>query len=75
RLTIEDWQVKEKTASGIYVEVVYGVNNKGLIKIPLDKVDQLEDGRFELFLKKSDYFYFMNEQKSEKNRYMRGDTV
>ncbi|HHG6295910.1 TPA: relaxase/mobilization nuclease domain-containing protein, partial [Streptococcus suis] len=75
RLTIEDWQVKEKTASGIYVEVAYGVNNKGLIKIPLDKVDQLDNGQLELFLKKSDYFYFMNERKSEKNRYMRGDTV
>ncbi|WP_155964052.1 relaxase/mobilization nuclease domain-containing protein [Streptococcus ruminantium] len=75
RLTIEEWQVKEVTETGIYLEVTYGLGNRGLVKIPTEKVDRLEDGRFELFLKKSDYFYFMNEQKSEKNRFMRGDTL
>lgn len=75
RLSIEPWQVKEVTETGLYLEVTYGLGNQGLVKVPHDKVDSLEDGRFELFLKKSDYFYFMNEQKSEKNRYMRGDTL
>lgn len=75
RLTIEPWQVHSETLTGIYLEVDYGLSNHGLIKIPRSKVDELEDGKFEVFLKKSDYFYFMNTAKSENNRYMKGDVV
>ncbi|KAF0052067.1 relaxase/mobilization nuclease domain-containing protein [Streptococcus agalactiae] len=75
RLTIEPWQVKSETLTGIYLEVDYGLANQGLVKIPRRQVDPLENGKFELFLKKSDYFYFMNTDKSEKNRYMKGETL
>lgn len=75
RLTIEPWQVTEKTSTGIYLTVTYGLGNQGLIKIPSEKVDELPDGKFELFLKRFDYFYLMNESNSEKNRFIRGDIL
>lgn len=75
RLTIEPWQVSEKTATGIYLTVTYGLGNQGMIKIPNEKVDEKDDGKFELFLKRFDYFYLMNEEHSEKNRFIRGDTL
>lgn len=75
RLTIEPWQVKSETLTGIYLEVDYGLSNKGLIKIPRRQFDELEDGKFDIFIKKSDYFYFMNTDKSENNKYMKGNIL
>lgn len=75
RLTIEPWQVKSETLTGIYLEVDYGLSNKGLIKIPRRQFDELEDGKFDIFIKKSDYFFFMNTDKSENNKYMKGDIL
>ncbi|WP_375708938.1 relaxase/mobilization nuclease domain-containing protein [Streptococcus dysgalactiae] len=74
-LTIDPWQIKSETLTGIYLEVDYGLSNKGLIKIPRRQLDELEDGKFDIFIKKSDYFYFMNTDKSENNKYMKGDIL
>ena len=75
RLTIEPWQVQEVTADGIYLEIDFGVRNHGLIKVPHRQVDQLEDGRFELFVRRNDFFYFLNPDHSENNRYIKGNTL
>ncbi|MDT2749381.1 relaxase/mobilization nuclease domain-containing protein [Streptococcus parauberis] len=75
RLTIEPWQVQSETQTGIYVQVDYGLFNQGVIKIPRRQIDSLEAGKFEVFIKKIDYFYFMNQDKSENNRYMKGDVL
>lgn len=74
-LTIDPWQVVEKTQTGIYVEVDYGVRNQGLLKIPNKYFDELKDGKFELFVKRSDFFYLMNPDQSDQNRFLRGDTL
>ncbi|MCK1162390.1 relaxase/mobilization nuclease domain-containing protein [Streptococcus uberis] len=74
-LTIDPWQVVERTQTGIYVEVDYGVRNQGLLKIPNKYFDELKDGKFELFVKRSDFFYAMNPDKSDQNRFLRGDTL
>ncbi|MDV5976832.1 relaxase/mobilization nuclease domain-containing protein [Streptococcus canis] len=75
RLTIEPWQVKEETLNSLYLQVDYGLHNRGTIRLPRIKVDVLEGGKFELFLKKSDLFYFLNDDYSQNDRYMRGDTL
>lgn len=75
RLMIEPWQVQEVTADGIYLEIDFGIRNHGLIKVPHRQVDQLEDGRFELFVRRNDFFYFLNPDHSENNRYIKGDTL
>lgn len=75
RLTIEPWQVQEVTADGIYLEIDFGIHNHGLIKVPHRQVDQLEDGRFELFVRRNDFFYFLNPDHSENNRYIKGTTL
>lgn len=75
RLKIEPWQVQEVTADGIYLEIDFGIRNHGLIKVPHRQVDQLEDGRFELFVRRNDFFYFLNPDHSENNRYIKGNTL
>lgn len=75
RLTIEPWQVKEETLNSLYLQVDYGLHSRGTIRLPRSKVDALEGGRFELFLKKSDLFYFLNDDYSQNDRYIRGDTL
>lgn len=75
RLTIEPWQVQENTKDGIYLDIDFGVRNHGLIKVPHRQVDQLEDGKFELFIKRNDFFYFLNPDKSENNRFIKGSTL
>ena len=75
RLTIETWQVAEETRSGIYLNIDYGVRNHGTIKIPYRQVEKKEDGNFEIFIKRSDFFYFLNPDKSENDRFVRGDTL
>ncbi|MDE3734074.1 relaxase/mobilization nuclease domain-containing protein [Streptococcus suis] len=75
RLVIEPWQVDQVTKTGIYVEVDYGLRNQGTIKIPHRCVDQLEDGRYELFVKRTDFFYFINPDQADKNKFVRGDTL
>ncbi|MGT2714780.1 helical hairpin domain-containing protein, partial [Streptococcus pluranimalium] len=75
RLTIEPWQVKQETLNSLYLQVDYGLHNTGTIRLPRTKVDALEGGRFELFLKKSDFFYFLNDNYSQDDRYIRGDTL
>ncbi|MFP9126003.1 helical hairpin domain-containing protein, partial [Enterococcus faecalis] len=39
------------------------------------KVDKTEDGNYTIYIKEKDYFYFLNPDQSQKNRYMMGKTV
>lgn len=38
-------------------------------------IDQNEDGTFTAFVKKNDFFYFLNADHSEQNRYIKGTTL
>ena len=75
QVNIESWQVDHVTTKGIYLNVDFGVANRGQLFIGGYKIDQLEDGDFNLYVKSGDIFYFMNEKNSDRNRYMNGETL
>lgn len=75
QVKIESWQVDHVTSKGIYLNIDFGVANHGQLFIGGYKVDQLEDGDFNLYVKYDDIFYFMNEENSDRNRYMNGETL
>lgn len=74
RFVVEPWQVLEETKRGIYVEVEFGIANKGTVLIPYTKIDKIDKG-YEAFIKSNDYFYFLNEGNSKENRYIKGTTL
>jgi len=69
RFIIEDWQVLDETKRGIYIEVEFGINNRGIILIPYNKIEKLEDG-YEVFIKRNDYFYFLSLRKFLTENYL-----
>lgn len=75
KLLIEKWQLKERSPKSIYVEIEFGVDRKGTISIPSQKLDQLEDGNFYAYLKRNDFFYFLNDQNATQNKFVNGTTV
>lgn len=75
KLDIEKWQVDEITSQGIFVTVDFGIDQKGQIKIPARMLDQNEDGTFTAYVKQKDFFYFLNPDHSNQNRYVTGGTV
>lgn len=75
RVKIEPWQVEHETDTGIYLQMQYGIANQGTVKIPSRLVDKQEDGSFDIFIKKSDFFYFINPDNSASNKFMKGTTL
>lgn len=75
KLLIEKWQIKERSPKSIYIEIEFGVDRKGTISIPSQKLDQLEDGNFYAYLKRNDFFYFLNDQNATQNKFVNGTTV
>lgn len=75
QVNLESWQIDEVTSRGYYMNIDFGVANHGQLFIPGYKIDKLENGEFSLYLKKNDFFYFMNDKKASRNRYMTGETL
>lgn len=75
RVKIEPWQVEHETDTGIYLQMQYGIANQGTVKIPSRLVDKQADGSFDIFIKKSDFFYFINPDNSTSNKFMKGSTL
>ncbi|MBY5035336.1 relaxase/mobilization nuclease domain-containing protein [Streptococcus gallolyticus] len=75
QLKIEPWQVENETKSGIYLKVDFGLQNQGTVKIPYRQLEKQEDGSFQVFIKRNDFFYFLNPDKSTSNRFMKGTTL
>lgn len=69
-ILIEDWQVQKETENYLYVTVDFGLERESAIKIPARCVDKLDNGDYQLFIKKQDRFYFV-----DKNKLMLGFTV
>lgn len=77
-MLIEDWQVEKETADYLYVTIDIGLEREqreSAIKIPARCVDKLENGDYQIFLKKQDRFYFVDSKNPEKNKIMLGKTV
>lgn len=75
QITVEDWQVSHSTEKGYYLNVDIGYNEPGKLFIGSYKVDKLEDGQLNLFIKEKDFFYFMNTKQSDFNRYITGASL
>ncbi|WP_019789424.1 helical hairpin domain-containing protein, partial [Streptococcus sobrinus] len=75
KLEIESWQVKYMTPQSIYVAVDFGIDRQGIVSIPSRMLDQDDKGNFTAYLKKNDFFYFLNEDYSEQNRFIKGSTL
>lgn len=75
QVNLVSWQIDEVTSRGYYMNIDFGAANHGQLFIPGYKIDQLENGAFSLYLKKNDFFYFMNDKKASRNRYMTGETL
>ncbi|WP_270336677.1 helical hairpin domain-containing protein, partial [Streptococcus infantarius] len=71
QVTIEPWQVQQLTSQSIYVPITFGLDRKGTVSIPARMLDQNEDGTFTAFVKKNDFFYFLNADHSEQNRFIK----
>lgn len=72
---IEPWQIERDTMTGIYVEVAYGRYEKGVVKIPDYKLDQREDGRYEVHFNYKDTFYFWSDDTVQKNKFVKGASL
>ena len=75
QLTIEPWQIQQLTRQSIYVPITFGLDRKGTVSIPARMLDQNEDGTFTAYLKKNNFFYFLNANHSEQNRFINGTTL
>jgi len=40
KILVEDWQVKEETKNGIYIDIDYGLLNSGAILVPSHQVNK-----------------------------------
>lgn len=67
QLTIEPWQIKRLTHQSIHVPITFGLDRKGIVSIPARMLDQNEDGTFTAYIKRNDFFYFLNADHSEQN--------
>lgn len=75
KLEVASWQVEQESKQGIYLQMDYGALNSGTILVPAHKVDKTVDGNYTIYIREKDYFYFLNPDQSQKNRYMMGTTV
>ncbi|MBE3600749.1 helical hairpin domain-containing protein [Streptococcus agalactiae] len=75
KVTIEPWQITYLTQKSIHVPITFGLDRKGTVSIPARMLDQNEDGTFTAYLKKDDFFYFLNADHSEQNRFVKGTTL
>lgn len=72
---IEPWQIERDTMTGIYVEVAYGRYETGVIKIPDYMLEKGEDGRYEAHFNYKDIFNFWNDEKGQKNKFVKGASL
>ncbi|MBF0780080.1 MULTISPECIES: relaxase/mobilization nuclease domain-containing protein [unclassified Granulicatella] len=75
RFIVENWQVAKETDQGLYLQVDFGIKNTGTVVISPYKYDALSDGSYEFFIKRNDFFYFVNPEDAEKNRLIKGITL
>lgn len=66
---------KDKTEKGCYLNVDFGVEQRGQIFIGAYQVDPLENGNFALYIKRKQWFKFLDNQDASRNRGMRGDVL
>lgn len=72
QVTVEKWQIDHMTSKGFYLNVDFGVADRGQIFIGGYKVDQLENGSCVLYLKKNETFRLLSEKEASFSKYLTG---
>lgn len=72
QITVEKWQVDHMTSKGFYLNVDFGIADRGQIFIGAYKVDQLENGDCVLYLKKNETFRLLSENDASFSKYLTG---
>lgn len=72
QVTVEPWQIDHHTEKGFYLNVDYGIADRGQIFIGGYKVDPLENDGCVLYLKKNESFRFLSEKEASKTKYLSG---
>lgn len=75
QVVIEPWQIYDVTSKGIYLNVDYGMTKHGQIFIGGYKVDRLENGYYQLYVREKETFYFMDEENGQKNKFITGKNL
>lgn len=75
QLVVENWQISHSTEKGYYLNVDFGYGERGQVFIGGHKVDKLEEGNLNLFVKQGEYFYLMSEKDASYNRYITGASL
>ncbi|HGA3534298.1 TPA: relaxase/mobilization nuclease domain-containing protein [Streptococcus agalactiae] len=75
KITIEPWQITHLTAASIHIPITFGLDRKGTVSITSRMLDQNDNGSFTAYLKRNDFFYFLNADHSEQNRFIKGTTL
>lgn len=75
KIIVEPWQVQKATGKYLYLEIDFGLAQSGVIRLPATKVDKLENGNYQLFIKRFDKFYFIDSNNHEKSRLIYGATL
>ena len=75
RITVEEWQVMEETKNGIYLEMEFGIRNKGTILIPAHQIENQKMDLMKFLSEKMISIILFNPEHADKNRYMKGETV
>ncbi|WP_242327883.1 relaxase/mobilization nuclease domain-containing protein [Lactococcus lactis] len=72
QVTVEKWQIDHMTSKGFYLNVDFGIADRGQIFIGGYKVDQLENGDCVLYLKKNETFRLLSEKEASFTKYLTG---
>ena len=74
QIKISEWQISHKTEKGYYIDLDFGIHNRGQVFVPAFKIDPSEEGYY-LYLKKKDFFYYTSNNQEQQNKYIPADTL
>ena len=74
QIKISEWQISHKTDKGYYIDLDFGIHNRGQVFVPAFKIDPSEEGYY-LYLKKKDFFYYTSNNQEQQNKYIPADTL
>lgn len=74
QIKINEWQISHKTEKGYYIDLDFGVHNRGQVYVPAFKIDPVAEGYY-LYLKKTDFFYYTSNHQEQQNKYIPADTL
>ncbi|EGO2537734.1 transcription elongation factor GreAB, partial [Enterococcus faecalis] len=64
-----------KTERGYYINIDYGYGNSGKLFVGGYKVDPLDNGNYNIYIKRNEYFYFMSDKDATKSKYLTGASL